>query len=60
MSKHDGWVTKGPTGHLYPEDFRETRKEVIRCFLGSLPLKSWRSYKKEGWKIVKAKLTEVK
>ena len=60
--KYDGWTVKDLRGrsYLYPFDFAETRKEVIKKFDELMGEGEWRKYRRKGWmKLVKVKLVEV-
>lgn len=53
---YDGWVVKTKEGRLLMWSFSDTRTEIVQDKAGE---KWWRSNRKNGCKIVKAKLIEV-
>ena len=56
MKKYDGWTVKNKWGSFLFYFFEITRKGVI----GKIGIERWEAWEKEGHKIVKVKLVEVK
>ena len=56
MRKHHGWTIKNKWGSLLPYFFGYKRKDVIE----KLGADIWKEWKKEGHKLVKVRLEEVK